>query len=203
LAEISSNLGISYPKLIKEFDKIDIAEGLQEEIIPTLPINLLIDATFFGRDYGYLCFHDTKRVIYFKEIKTETVRDLRIGLLALKKAKYKINSVTIDGRRGYINNIRKIIGNIPIQMCLFHQKAIIRRYITDRPTTKCGKDLKELAKTICQVENQQNFIDNFYKLKNKYQHFLHQRNDKGEYKHTSTRSAFRSIEFKPAKSVYL
>lgn len=79
-------------------------------------------------------------------------------------------------------------------MCLFHQKAIIRRYITDRPTTKCGKDLKELTKTICQIENQQNFIDNFYQLKNKYQHFLHQRNDKGEYKHTSIKAAFRSIE---------
>jgi hypothetical protein len=38
------------------------------------------------------------------------------------------------------NNIRKLLGNIPIQMCLFHQKAIVRRYITDRPRSRCGKD---------------------------------------------------------------
>ncbi len=32
LAEVSFDLGIFYPKLIKEFDRIDVDEGLQEEI---------------------------------------------------------------------------------------------------------------------------------------------------------------------------
>ena len=85
--------------------------------------NLLIDATFFGREYGFLVFHDCQKVIYFKEVKTESVKDFREGIIALKAANYCILSVTIDGRRGYINNIRKLLGRIPIQMCLFHQKA--------------------------------------------------------------------------------
>ena len=79
-------------------------------------------------------------------------------------------------------------------LCLFHQKAIIRRYITDRPTTRCGKDLKELSKTICQLEKQKNFIDEFYKLKDRHQYFLHQRNEKGEYKQASIRAALKSIK---------
>jgi hypothetical protein len=109
IADIGSDLNISYPKLIKEFDKIDIAEGLQSKASSSLPINLLIDATFFGREYGYLCFHDTRKIIYFREIKNENVKELRIGLIAVKQAGYVINSVTIDGRRGYYNNIRKIL----------------------------------------------------------------------------------------------
>jgi len=158
------------------------------------PINLLIDATFFGREYGFLVFHDCQKVIYFKEIKTESIKDFREGIKALKAAKYSILSITIDGKRGYINNIKKLLGNIPIQMCLFHQKAIVRRYITDRPRSSCGKDLKELTHLLCKPEFHQEFIDNFYKLKDQYCYFLNQRNEFGSYRHVALRSAFRSIE---------
>lgn len=195
-AELCSNLDISYPKLTKEFDKFDVAEGLQEKGSGDIfkPINLLIDATFFGREYGFLVFHDCKKVIYFKEIKTESIKDFKEGIKALKAAKYSIQSITIDGRRGYINNIKKLLGNIPIQMCLFHQKAIIRRYVTDTPRSKCGKDLKELMQLLCKPKLHQEFIDKFHVLKDQSHYFLSQRNELGGYKHMALRSAFRSIE---------
>jgi len=160
----------------------------------TKTINLQIDATFFGREYGFLVFHDCQKVIYFKEIKTESIKHFREGIIALKAANYRIASVTIDGRRGYINNIRKLLGNIPIQMCLFHQKAIIRRYITDRPRSQCGKDLKELMHLLCKPKEQQEFIYQFYLLKEKYRYVLLQRNEFGSYKHNAIRAAFKSIE---------
>jgi hypothetical protein len=158
------------------------------------PINLIIDATFFGREYGFLILRDAHRILYFKEIKTESIKHFREGIIALKRANYRIASVTVDGRRGYINNIRKLLGNIPIQMCLFHQKLIIRRYITDKPQSQCGKDLKELMHLLCEPELQQDFIDQFYFLKEKYHGFLHQRNELGSYRHSALRSAFRSID---------
>lgn len=157
-------------------------------------INLQIDATFFGREYGFLVFHDCSNVIYFKEIRTESVKHFREGIIALKAANYCIQSVTIDGRRGYINNVRKLLGPIPIQMCLFHQKAIIRRYITDRPRSQCGKDLQELMHLLCKPEEQQNFIDQFYLLQEKYRPFFLKRNELGHYKHNAIRAAFRSID---------
>ena len=40
-------------------------------------------------------------------------------------------------------------------MCLFHQKAIIRRYIADKPKSRCGIELKELAKRITDQANHQ------------------------------------------------
>ncbi|NBV07308.1 MAG: hypothetical protein EBS06_08780 [Proteobacteria bacterium] len=182
--------------MIKEFDKFDVSEGLQEDVSDdsTKIINLQIDATFFGREYGFLVFHDCGKVIYFKEIKTESVKDFREGIIALKAANYRIQSVTIDGRRGYINNIRKLLGKTPIQMCLFHQKATIRRYITDKPRSQCGKDLKELMHLICKPNLQQEFIDQFYLLKEKYCYLLIQRNEFGHYKYNALRAAFKSIE---------
>ena len=79
-------------------------------------------------------------------------------------------------------------------MCLFHQKAIIRRYITDRPRSSCGKALKELMYSFCKAELQQEFIDRFYKLKESYHFFLHQRNEFGSYKYKALKAAFRSID---------
>ena len=79
-------------------------------------------------------------------------------------------------------------------MCLFHQKAIVRRYITDRPRSSCGKDLKELMYLLCKSEFHQKFIDDFYKLKDQYCYFLSQRNEFGSYKYGALRSGFKSIE---------
>jgi len=113
------------PKLQSEFDKLDFPSGLLSPADQN-GINLLLDCVFFGREYGYICFHDTKRIIYFHEIKTETVADLRQGLFAIREAGYKVKSVTIDGRKGFYEHIKKILGPVPIQMCLFHQKMISR-----------------------------------------------------------------------------
>lgn len=97
-------MSIFYLTLIKEFDKIDVSEGLQEDAVdnPTpRAINLLIDTTFFGREYGFLVFHDCTKAIYFKEIKTESIQEFREGLIAVRDCGYYIfYSVTVDGRRG-------------------------------------------------------------------------------------------------------
>ena len=191
LKEIASTLDISFPTLQKAFDSLDFSQGLSQPA-STSSINLIIDATFFGREYGYLCFHDTKRVIWFKEIKTENVHELRKGLYALKDAGYTFKSVTIDGRRGYYNNIKKVLGPVPIQMCLYHQKAIIRRYITDRPKTLCGQELKGLMALLCLLQTEE-FIERFYQLKDKYKIFLNQRNANKTFKHQKLRAAFRSL----------
>ena len=120
MAEICNNLDVSYPKLNKEFDKFDISEDLQNRSLKDInkPINLLIDATFFWLEFGFLVFHDCQKVIYLKEIKTESIRDFKEGIRAIKQANIAILSITIDGKRGYINNIKKLLGNIPIQMYL-------------------------------------------------------------------------------------
>jgi hypothetical protein len=42
----------------QRIDKFDVSEGLQEKALSDVSksINLLIDATFFGREYGFLVF---------------------------------------------------------------------------------------------------------------------------------------------------
>lgn len=54
-------------------------------------------------------------------ISTESVKD-----------KFALHSITCDGRRGLLGSF----GDIPTQMCHFHQVAIVRRYLTKNPKHK-------------------------------------------------------------------
>ena len=54
-------------------------------------------------------------------ISTESVKD-----------KFALHSITCDGRRGLLGGF----GDIPTQMCHFHQIAIVRRYLTKNPKHK-------------------------------------------------------------------
>ena len=134
-------------------------------------INLIIDATYFGREYGYLCFHDTKRIIYFHEIEVETSIDIKQGLIELKSAGFRIKSVTIDGRKGYEEAIRDILGPVPIQLCLFHANAIVRRYVGNHPNTDAGKDLLKLVGKIKYIEPE-NFVACYKNLEFKHRKIL-------------------------------
>lgn len=192
LFEIADKLGISYPTLQEYFDQLDWSEGLVSPVCGDA-VNLIIDTTFFGRQYGYFCFHDTQRIIWFCEVKTENVAILRRGLYELWEAGYRFKSITIDGKKGFIQAIRKALGGVPIQMCHFHQKMIVRRYLTNNPKTECGRDLKALMNSLGSMKPEE-FINAFYLLKEQHRSTLEKLNEKKQYQHKKLRSAFRSVQ---------
>jgi hypothetical protein len=189
--EIASELGISVAKLRRHFD--DLAKAPALKTASDKKINLVLDATFFGREYGYLCFSDTKTIVYFNEIVTESVEELEKGLDILIRADYKFASFTLDGKQGFIHLLKKRFPGTPIQMCHFHQKAIIRRYITNDPKTECGQDLKRLMRRLGN-SIPEDFIKRFSALQEKHKAFLVEKNMAGKYVHSTIRSAFRSIK---------
>lgn len=205
MSEIAENLNISTKTLSRKFDALKLCQEKNKNHHHENPsvkhdslINLVLDATYFGREYGFFCFSDGKNIIYFKEIRTEGVKAFRECLFHLENnLGYRFSSFVLDGKRGFINNIKKLYPHRPIQMCHFHQKAIIRRYITDNPQTKCGQELKELMRDLSSKKDPQIFIDRFFELKEKYQFFLRQRSEKNndQFRYQSLRSAFRSINY--------
>jgi hypothetical protein len=191
LAQIAAGLDISVPTLRKHFDEINLPPVLKSA--SGNPVTIVVDATFFGREYGYLCFHDTKNIVYFEEIITESIASFEHGLNALITAGYRFASFTLDGKRGFLQLLKKRFPAMPIQMCHFHQKAIVRRYITNNPKTECGKDLKQLM-CLLSGDEPQNFIDQFLALQEKHKVFLAEKNAAKKYVHTRIRSAIRSIK---------
>lgn len=190
MADIAETLRISVRTLRKKFDALP--ESILLKPAPLQPINLIIDATFFGREYGFLCFSDGKKIVYAREIKNETVAELGAGLTVLQAAGYRFKSFTLDGKRGFIQCLKRTFPHTPVQMCHFHMQAIIRRYNTQNPKSECGKDLKNLMRTLGQCAPQ-NWIDAFFAWKKKHHEFLNSKNDLGQYSHRKLRSAARSI----------
>lgn len=87
-----------------------------------------MDTTYWGLGFGLMLFKDslTKENLLKYYVKTETNAKYIEGIKALKAQGFTIHAIVCDGRKGLIQSF----GNIPVQMCQFHQTAIIRRYLT-------------------------------------------------------------------------
>jgi hypothetical protein len=101
------------------------------------------DVTFFRRVFGVLVLRDPhrKRNLHWHAVPTETVAAYRYARQALERRGFSIQAVVLDGRPG----VREVFSDLPVQMCHFHQAAIITRYLTRHPKLPAGVELKSLA----------------------------------------------------------
>jgi hypothetical protein len=159
---------------------------------------IVCDATFYGKrkdKLGTLVFKDIleNEVLIWKHIESELVEDYLQLLQELLDLGYTIKAVIIDGKRG----LYRAFNDYPIQMCHFHQKKTILRYITKNPRLKAGKDLKKIMYTLTKT-NELKFskkLDNWYET---YKDFLAEKSInpktlKASYKHQKLLSSYRSL----------
>jgi len=86
---------------------------------------LIIDAFYFGREKGFIVFRSPalRKNLGWHEIEKETVDDYELGVIELRLAGFEIAGVTVDGKPGAIKRLEKL--GLPVQMCHFHQIAIV------------------------------------------------------------------------------
>ena len=162
------------------------------------PVNIICDATFYGKrkdKLGTLVFKDneSKEILIWKHIESETIKDYRYLKEELLNLGYTIQSATLDGKRG----LTKAFKDIPIQMCHFHQKKIVQRYITMRPKLEASKDLKKIVSRLT-LTTQKNFTNKLDEWYENYKEFLEEKSvssTTGElhYTHPRIRAAYRSL----------
>lgn len=104
---------------------------------------LLMDTSYWGRNFGVMLFKDsyTKENLLWYFVKYETNLLYLKGINELKELGYTIKAIVCDGRRGLF----KLIENTPIQMCQFHQSAILRRYLTKNPKLQAAIELMDVS----------------------------------------------------------
>lgn len=137
--------------------------------------------------------HNCKNV-YWSEIANETVHEYQCARDTLEGQGFSLKAVVIDGRPG----VRNVFGDLPVQMCHFHQKAIITRYLTRRPKLEAGKELREIVRVLCHT-NEKDFTDALYAWHTKWSEFLKERTvdpitGRWHYTHKRLRSAYRSLK---------
>ena len=156
----------------------------------------IADVTFFKRDFG-LCVIRAPHLkinIYAQEVKSESVDVYRQGRFDLEKLGYTFKAIVLDGRPG----VRQLFSDIPTQMCNFHQKQIVARYLTNNPRLEASIKLKKITTTLCQT-NEKDFTNALNAWHKKWYPFLKERTTdplagKWFYTHKRLRSAYRSLK---------
>jgi hypothetical protein len=154
-----------------------------------------MDTTYFGRVFGVMVFKDSLsgQILYKQYVKQETNKLYLYGVEEITRRGIKIQSIICDGRKGLLD----LFENIPIQMCNFHQVAIIRRYLTKKPKMQASKELWLLTLMLKNTDKEsfEGGLNDWYV---KWNDFLNERTldvkGKSTYKHKKLRSAHRSLK---------
>jgi len=190
LSDLSRRTGLSVRTLRRKFDAFSPPD-VSQQAAPK-PVALILDATFFGRGCGLMIYRAESANIHWQEIESETLSVLEAGLRHLLTQGWIFSSVTIDGRKGAVSLIHRLLPDVPVQFCLFRQKAIVRRYLAGKPKTLCGQELHALTSFLGFV-SEAIFMDCLDDLRDRYVNFLKERNDLGQFKHRRLGSALPSL----------
>jgi hypothetical protein len=88
-------------------------------------VNVLMDTTYFGRKLGVMVFKDslTGAILFKQYVRQETNQLYLRGIEEITRRGINIQAIICDGRKGLF----QLFGSeMPIQMCQFHQVAIVR-----------------------------------------------------------------------------
>ena len=102
-----------------------------------------LDVTYWGLNFGVLLALDTEsgKPLYLSFVKSETVKDYEDAVASIEKRGYAIRGLIIDGKK----SLFKSFSEYHVQMCQFHMKQIVRRYLALNPRMLASRDLKTLV----------------------------------------------------------
>ena len=155
-----------------------------------------LDATYWGHNWGILIGQDERTgiVLYLAFIRNETTADYVAAVESIEARGYEIRGLIIDGKQALFREF----SGYKIQMCQFHMKQIVRRYLTLNPRLKAARALKELMGTLT-VSDKATFEEAYQGWKEEWHDTLCHRSrlksGKTQYTHKRLRSAMRSIDF--------
>jgi hypothetical protein len=117
-------------------------------LTPNTPANshlmLVMDCVYFGRGSCYLIVRDwyKRKNIYVKKLHKgyETIQDYLDAVYYIESLSNTVDGIVVDGRKGVLKALKE--NGHTVQMCQFHMKQIVRRYLKNNPQTQAGIDLK-------------------------------------------------------------
>ena len=123
----------------------DCRISLPTDLMPQATV-IVPDTTFWGRSYGVCVFRswDLKRNIWWNEVPGEKVAHYYYGRKILEQRGWTFTAAVVDGRRG----LTTVFRDIPTQICHFHQMKNVTKYLTRRPETLAGQELRSIMLTL-------------------------------------------------------
>jgi len=155
-----------------------------------------LDVTYWGRSFGVQLALDsqTGKPLYMAFVKSETVKDYEEAVSSIKERGYTIRGLIIDGKP----TLFKTFSAYPIQMCQFHMKQIVRRYLTLNPKMLASRELKDLTARLHRAD-EADFKEDYHEWKEKWKatisHKSLHKDGKLHYTHRRLRAAMNSLDF--------
>jgi len=162
---------------------------------PPQPVVVVADMTFDRRTFGVCVLRSPhlKKNLVWRVSERETSVVYQECLQALQQQGFTVQAVVVDGRAAHFQVFR----GIPIQMCHFHQIAILTRYLTTRPHLSAGKELRSLGFTLTHT-TEVIFQQQLWEWHQRWETFLKEKTYTPEtkhwfYTHRRIRGAYRSL----------
>ena len=158
---------------------------------------VIMDTTYFGRGFGVMVFKNSlDGVVLFKQyVRYETNALYLSGISEICRRGISVQGIVCDGRQGLFGGL---FGDIPVQMCQFHQIQIVMRYLTRKPKTQAAIELKKLTLKLTKQTKPEftNSLDIWYL---RWSDYLNERSKspstgKTHYTHKRLRSAYLSLK---------
>jgi len=176
----------------KELDRIDTSSSL----LPPQPTVVIADTTFWGRSYGVCVFRSAslRRNIGWHEVEGERMAHYHYGRKILEEKGWTFQAAVVDGRRG----LTTVFKDMPVQICQFHQMKNVTKYITRRPETQAGQELRAITLHLPKSTEKEFgvLLSEWYTT---WKYFINEKTSVTGtkywyYTHKNVRSAYRSLE---------
>ena len=180
-AELANSLGTS-PSAIKRRLRNIVIEWEQPALVGHGFVHL--DATYWGRNDGVLVALDsqTGMILYLTFIKHERVSDYLDAIASIEEMGYKVDGIIIDG----LQTLFSQLSAYRIQMCQFHMKQIVKRYLTLNPRLLASRVLNGIVKNMTSMQKD-DFVKEYTDRKETWKLTLDKRsllkNGKTRYRH--------------------
>jgi len=190
--QLSQKYGCSVKTIQRKLDSVELVT----ETTFSSVANVLMDTTYFGRTFGVMVFKNSinGQILFKQYVRQETNKLYLQGIEEIARRGIKISSIICDGRKGLFQQFG---ADMLIQMCNFHQIAIIRRYLTMSPKMQASKELWKVSSLLTKTckEIFEARLQVWYNL---WKDFLNEQriDEKGKkkYVHKKLRSAYRSLK---------
>lgn len=157
---------------------------------------VIADTTFWGRHYGVCVFRSPllRGNIWWNEVEREIMANYYYGRKILEAKGWRFTAAVVDGRRG----LTTVFKDIPVQICQFHQMKNVTKYLTRRPETLAGQELRSIMLTLSKSNEKEftNLLDDWYR---QWKNFITEKtyvlgSKHWYYTHKNVRGAYKSLE---------
>lgn len=160
------------------------------------PVVVIADTTFWGRQYGVCVFRipELKKNIWWDEVSSEKVATYYYGRKILEDNGWIFKAAVVDGRRG----LASVFSDIPVQICQFHQMKRVTTYLTRKPQTIAGKELRQIMLCLPR-SNEKEFTALLDGWHTRWKDFINLKtqvfgSDRWHYTHKNVRGAYLSMQ---------